>query len=50
MNATDVMDAPEGTVRAGDEFHDPANWVRCDTCGHDSPDDLEECWYCGEDL
>lgn len=43
-----IMNAPEGTVRTGDEFHDPANWTRCEACGVELPTDYETCFDCGE--
>lgn len=50
IDAADLMDAPEGTVRSGDEFHRPENWVRCARCGVDCPHDSETCFNCGASL
>lgn len=45
-----LMDAPPGTERRGDEFHDPEHWIICRDCGFDNPNDFETCLRCGADL
>jgi len=34
-------------TNAGDELHDPANWVGCRSCGATCPRDSETCFDCG---
>lgn len=47
IDVEDLMETPEGLVRAGDEFHDPANWRACPRCGVDCPADSTSCFSCG---
>lgn len=46
IDVDDVMTAPEGTTRAGDEFHKESNWVACPACGVDCRVNMAECWRC----
>lgn len=50
VNVESLMDAPEGTVRSGDEFHDPRNWIACEGCGVDCPIESDSCFNCGAAL
>lgn len=44
LNVTDLMTAPDGLVRAGDEFHDPEReFHECEACGNLYPADS---WHC----
>lgn len=48
LDVTAIMEAPPGTERVGDEYHDPANWRTCLNCGVDCPAESTTCFYCGE--
>lgn len=50
MDATDLMDTPEGTGLAGDELHRRDNWTECGACGYDVPVDYDTCTFCGAEL
>lgn len=50
LSSTDLMDAPEGTTRVGDEYHADEHWTECESCGYDNPVDHDTCTFCGATL
>ena len=50
MEVRDLMEAPEGTVQAGDEFHDPDEWAQCLHCRRaEVRIDMDSCPRCDGD-
>lgn len=50
VDAADLMDVPDGLVRAGDELHNPDNWKTCPDCRVGCPVTSTSCFKCGADF